>query len=214
VSRPRAALASRRARALLAALALLALPACRDWREQVEPGLAAAEPEQSALEGAAPIELEAKGHRITLHPRASYRITGYAAETSRELLDEWDFAVPMDLALVWGPVADPTVLRHLKFHLSGRYVSYWYDGQTPRAAVGALPSHVANHHLIPASDEVADVLADVRIGDLVRLQGKLVDLEIRDPAARLVFKARTSLTRTDVGSGACEVFYVEAAERL
>ncbi len=58
------------------------------------------------------------------------------------------------------------------------------------------------------------MLADVRIGDLVRLQGKLVDLVIRDPAARVVFQARTSLTRTDVGSGACEVLYVEAAERL
>jgi predicted MFS family arabinose efflux permease len=205
---------SKQGYAVLAFLALLVLPACSDWRDQVDPTLAAAEPEQVAVEGAQGIVQVTKEHRIALTPRARYRITGYAVETSRVLLDEWDFAVPMDLALVWGPVADPAVLRHLSFHLSDRYVSYRYDAGTPRAAVGALPSHIANNHLIPANDAIARELEAIRIGDLVTLKGQLVDLEIFDASARPVFRARTSLTRSDVGSGACEILYVEAVERL
>ncbi len=185
---------------------------CRDGRQHVDPGRAAGEPEQVLVTGEPAIEFEAKRHHVRLQPRATYQITGYAAETSRKLLDQWDFVVPMDVALVWGPIADPTVLSHLKFHLSERYVSYWYDAGTPSLAVGKLPSHVANNHLIPANEEVADALARIAIGDLVTLHGKLVDLEILGADGRQVFRARTSLSRDDVGSGACEIIWVESAD--
>ena len=118
----------------------------------------------------------------------------------------------MDVALVWGPVADPTVLSHLKFHLSERYVSYWYDAGTPAFAVGKLPSHIANNHLIPADEDVAKDLARIHIGDLVTFRGKLVDVDIHDANGKEVFRARTSLSRDDVGSGACEIIWVESAE--
>lgn len=160
----------------------------------------------------APIELESKEHHIELQPRATYRITGYAAETSRTLLDEWDFVMPMDLALVWGPIADPAVLSHLKFHLSERYVSYWYDASTPPAVVGELPSHIANNHLIPATEDVASTLRRIRVGDLVTLRGKLVDVEIHSSSGKTVLRLHTSLSRTDVGSGACEIMWVEGVD--
>jgi hypothetical protein len=201
-----------RLRAISLLLILLA-GACRDWRERVDPALAQGEPEQVPLPDAEPpIELELKDHHVRLKPRATYRITGYAADTSRVLLDQWDFVVPMDVALVWGPVADPAVLRHMQFHLSERYVSFWYDGETPHRAVGRIPTHVANNHLIPASEEVAAAMKRIRQGDLVTLQGKLVDLEISDAAGRIVHKAATSLRRDDVGSGACEQIWVESVQ--
>jgi hypothetical protein len=185
---------------------------CHDWRERVDPARAAAEPEQVLVADAPAIELEARGYAVRLQPRATYRTTGYAAETSRKLLDRWDFVMPMDLALVWGPVADPVALRHLKFHLSDRYVSYWYDSGTPPAVVGRLPTHIANNHLIPASDDVASALGRIRVGDLVTLRGKLVDVEILDARGQSLFRSRTSLRRDDVGSGACEQIWVESVE--
>jgi hypothetical protein len=193
-------------------LVLFTLAGCRDWRAHVDPKRAAGEPEQILVTEEPIIEFEAKHHTVRLQPRATYKITGYAVETSRMLLDKWDFVMPLDLALVWGPAADPAVLSHLKFHLSDRYVSYWYDAATPAAAVGMLPSHVANNHLIPANEEVSRGLDHVRVGDLVSLRGKLVDVEIRDEAGRQVFHSRTSLTRDDVGSGACEIMWVEAVD--
>ncbi|MBI5067935.1 MAG: hypothetical protein HZB56_06820 [Deltaproteobacteria bacterium] len=192
-------------------LALLLLSACRDWRGRVEPSRADAEPEQVAA-GGEPIVQERKGHQVRLTPRATYRITGYAVETSRRLLDEWDFAMPMDLALVWGPVADPEVLRRLEFHLSGRYVSYRYQGAIPGAPAPVLASHISNNHLIPADEEVGRALDGIRIGDLVTLSGRLVDVAISDAAGREVAAMRTSLTRDDVGSGACENVYVEEVQ--
>ncbi|HTP49315.1 MAG TPA: hypothetical protein VMK42_01345 [Anaeromyxobacteraceae bacterium] len=197
---------------LQAALLLLALPACRDWRARVEPSRAAAEPEQVELPGAEPIEYAKKGYAIRLLPRASYRITGYAVDTSTELLDEWDFVVPMDVALVWGPAADPAVLSRLSFHLSERYVSYRWRGTPPLPEL-VLQSHVANNHLIPATEEVEREMRRVRRGDLVTLEGKLVDLEIRDGGGVLRRSARTSLRRDDVGSGACEQIWVESVRR-
>ena len=168
-------------------LAFLALPlvltACRDWRERVDPARAAAEPMQEEARGE-PIELDLRGFHVRLTPRAAYRITGYAVETSRVLLDEWDFVSPLDVALVWGPVAAPEALRHMKFHLSRRYVSYRWQGPAP-LGTGLLASHIANNHLIPSSEEVGRALGDVRVGDLVSLAGKLVDLEIRDQQGRV-----------------------------
>ena len=191
---------------------LVLLAGCRDWREHVDPSRAAAEPEQAAITAEPPIELELKGYQVRLTPRAAYKVCGYAAETSRKLLDKWDFVMPLDLALVWGPVADPAVLSHMKFHLSDRYVSYWYDASTPSAVIGRLPAHVANNHLVPATEEVARDLGRIRLGDLVTLQGKLVDVEIRDAGGAVAARMRTSLTRDDVGSGACEILWVEAVQ--
>ena len=194
------------------ALAVLALgaAACGDWRSRVDPSRAAAEPDQVLVEEGLPIVFEAKGHEVRLTPRATYRITAYAVDTSRALLDEWDFALPMDLALAWGPVADPAVLRRMKFHLSGRYVSWWAeDGALPPRVI---QEHVANHHLVPASEEVAREMKRVRKGDLVTLRGKLVDVEIVDRSGKSAFRSRTSLARDDVGSGACEQLWVEAIE--
>lgn len=196
-------------RLALALCALAALPGCRDWKEKVDPARAAAEPAQEEIAGAPPIEYRKKDFLVRLVPRASYRVTGYAVEKSNLLLDEWDFVTPMDLALAWGPVAAPEVLSRLDFHLSRRYVSYRWRGPAPLPP-GILASHIANNHLIPASEEVERALGEIRVGDLVSLSGKLVDLEIRDGAGRLRFQNRTSLTRTDVGSGACEQIWVEA----
>jgi hypothetical protein len=200
------------ARPLVPLLALpLALAACRDWRERVDPARAAAEPVQEEIRGE-PFTFERKGFRIRLTPRATYRITGYAVETSRFLLDEWDFVSPLDVALVWGPVADPEALRRMRFHLSRRYVSWFWEGDLPPRVRGALASHIANNHLIPAGEEVARELDRIRVGDLVTLHGRLVDIEISDASGRVVRRSPTSLSRFDTGSGACEQIWVESAE--
>jgi hypothetical protein len=198
-------------RLALAALPLLAL-GCADWKARVDPARAAGEPEQVAIAGEPDITFEAKGHEVRLTPRASYRITGYAVETSRTLLDRWDFVLPMDLALAWGPVADPKVLERMRFHLSGRYVSWWMDGGPGLPGPRVVESHVANHHLVPATEDVAREMKRVKVGDLVTLRGRLVDLEIRDRDGAVAHRSRTSLSRDDTGSGACEQLWVESIE--
>jgi hypothetical protein len=118
----------------------------------------------------------------------------------------------MDLALAWGPVADPKVLERMRFHLSGRYVSWWMEGGPGLPAPRVVESHVANHHLVPATEDVAREMKRVKVGDLVTLRGRLVDLEIRDRDGAVAHRSRTSLSRDDTGSGACEQLWVESIE--
>jgi hypothetical protein len=184
----------------------LGLVACQDWRDRVSPEVVARDPEQVLLEGVEPTIWTEGGHVIALSPRAQYRVTGYVVEISRQLLDEWDFVVPLDVALVWGPAADPEVLKGVQFHLTSRYLSF----RTKRGElIGRLRGHVSNNHLIPKSPEIADVLDDLEIGDLVTLEGQLVDLEIKSPKGHLRHRNKSSLSRDDDGSGACEQLWVE-----
>ena len=61
----------------------------------------------------------------------------------------------------------------------------------------------ANMHMIPADAHAARALAQVRAGDNVRIEGWLVEADAPDG-----WRWRSSLTREDSGSGACEVVYV------
>lgn len=193
-------------------IALLVVTAgCKDrWREKADPAKTTEVPEQVAISNGEPIEYEKKGHSVKLVPRATYRITGYAVDTSSALLDEWDFVMPIDVALVWGVAAKPAVLKNTSTHLSRRYVSYWYHGAD--IEMPELARHIANNHLIPSSPAIEKALLRIREGDLVTLRGKLVDVEIADARGQVRFKSPTSLTRDDVGSGACEQIWVEDVE--
>ena len=67
-----------------------------------------------------------------------------------------------------------------------------------------IESHSANMHLIPASRSVERQLKTIRPADVVDMRGYLV--EARGAGTR---PWRSSLTRTDTGSGACELMWVE-----
>jgi pantothenate kinase-related protein Tda10 len=59
--------------------------------------------------------------------------------------------------------------------------------------------------VIAASSRLRRIAASVSAGDVVRLEGWLVDADgIDDPT----FRVRTSTARTDEGPGACEVVFV------
>jgi len=163
---------------------LLLLAACHDWREHVDPARVTAMPEQTPLD-ARPMELHGERLHIRLTPRARYRVKGYVAETSREL-------------------------KHTKFHLSKRYFSMRYEPPTVVPLPREFGRYMSNNHLVPANAALQAELDRVRIGDLLTLEGRLVDIEIKDQAGRLLMRSPTSLSRDDAGNGACEQLWVEA----
>jgi hypothetical protein len=61
----------------------------------------------------------------------------------------------------------------------------------------------ANMHMIPSDVRVAAALRKVREGDDVRIDGWLVQVDAADG-----WRWRSSTTRDDTGSGACELVYV------
>lgn len=187
----------------LGALALLAawqLMATRplEWR----PGtLVPDDPAQVNLENAPAFAFE----DVRLTPRAEFNAEVRVLSRERYWLGTFASVAPLDIAVGWGPMSDSAALAHLDISQSGRFY-FWHYDETPPIPPEAIITHSANWHLVPASRSVWRTLRNLRVGSVVRLQGKLVDIEAADGAT-----LRTSLTREDSGAGACEVIYVQSA---
>lgn len=162
--------------------------------------LAPAEPLQADADSASSYRIG----RWTLTPRASYRITARILHAERYHFDTLASLVPEDLALGWGPMSDNRVLNSVDISQSNRFY-YWRSPQTLPIPREAIISHSANTHVIPQNSMIANQLKHLRSGQVVTLDGMLVDAK-RDDGAWL----RTSLVRTDTGAGACEVMLVSA----
>ena len=113
---------------------------------------------------------------------------------------------PLDLALGWGPMSDPSVLSQLEISQGARFYHWHYNGQPPIPVEQIIRSS-ANMHLIPANAVVASTLKRVHQGQIVSFSGYLVRAE--DPVAH--WSWTSSLTREDTGAGACELVWVEDA---
>ena len=62
---------------------------------------------------------------------------------------------------------------------------------------------LSNNHLISDRETIRDAVRNIRVGDQIRVRGKLA--AYRGPAG----ERGTSTTRDDTGDGACETIYVE-----
>lgn len=114
---------------------------------------------------------------------------------------------PMDLALGWGRMSDTAVLQQLDIRQSVRFYSYRWRDQPPLPMQEMVVSS-ANMHLVPADAAVARQLKRVRRGDVVQIEGFLIEARRSDG-----WFWRSSLTREDSGAGACELVYVTAVSR-
>ena len=111
---------------------------------------------------------------------------------------------PIDYAVSWGLFAEPEIARHITVNQYDRYLN-WKIDRLPVPAEQAMQM-VSNMHIIPANPQIAKHIQKVKRGDLVRLKGELVEVKDQD----LVWTS--SLTPTDTGDGACEVFRVSSIQ--
>lgn len=138
---------------------------------------------------------------------AAYEIEAVVLSTHGYRLSRLGRVAPMDVALGWGPMSQPEVLRELE--IEQRYRWYIYRWQDPPPVPPAeMQAHSANVHLVPATNALRRQLFRLVPGDRVRLTGRLVD--IHDDQGGM----RTSRSRADRGEGSCEILYVEELTRL
>ncbi len=194
--------------ALSFALGLLSL-GCKDWRTEIEAGLAAESPAQGPLlqadeRVALRLPAGAQGEVIA---KASYALKAWIVAKDHPS-DAFSDLAPIDLSLAWGQVADPAVMRHLKFHLKRRYISVRW-GQRIGLDSRQVMQQLSNHHFVPANAAAKEALEQVRPGNLIAFEGYLVD--VKNSEGRVM---RSSLTRRDVGNGACEVVWLESLRVL
>ena len=142
---------------------------------------------------------------FTLTPRARFDLTARVLSTERYRFDAGAALVPEDFALGWGRMSDSSVLGDIDISQSGRFY-HWSVRRFPIPR-REIEIHSANMHLIPADAVVRRALGRARTGQLVTLDGYLVDADRADG-----WRWRTSLSRDDTGDGACELFYVTSVD--
>lgn len=142
-----------------------------------------------------------------LTPLADFDVEARLLSAEKYRVDGGARLSPIDFALGWGPMSDSAVLEHFRIRQGGRFFSIHPDDQAIDVNTAML--HASNMHLIPADGVIKDRLASAKVGSIVRLQGQLVS--VRGPNN---FTWTSSLTRSDTGNGACELFYVESFELL
>ena len=163
--------------------------------------IAAADPLQTNLE--APQTIVKDDFQVIGQARFSAEVRVLHRERYR--LGKLADVAPLDIAVGWGPMSDSKVLEYIDITQSGRFYFWHYDDEPPIPR-NEIESHSANWHLVPANSAVWNKLSGLRVGDVVKLDGMLVNLENPE-----VGTFATSLSRDDTGAGACEIIYVQFA---
>ena len=143
---------------------------------------------------------------VSLITRARFNLTARVLSRADYTWDDGAKLVPVDLALGWGRMSDSSVLAQIDISQSGRFYR-WHVKNFP------IPRHEietssANMHMIPADANVRRERDRVRRGEVVHIEGFLVDASRADG-----WHWNTSTTRDDTGAGACELIYVESIRR-
>ncbi len=177
---------------------------CEQREVSSRPGIAVrAAPQQAALAPEEARPFDHGGYRI--EPQAAYQIRARLLAREAYHLGREAELSPVDFALGWGPMSDPSVLAGLSISQSGRF--FWVRwAAEPPIPPAQIFIHAANTHLIPADDTVRRALDRMRPGHVVHLQGSLVNLSAPDG-----WRWNSSLVRDDMGAGACELFWVTRA---
>lgn len=108
---------------------------------------------------------------------------------------------PVDLALGWGPMSDPNVIRQIEVTQSNR----WYHWRTEQFPIPRreIETHSANMHMIPSSADIERKLTHLEKGEHIIFKGYLIQANRADG-----YVWRSSLSREDTGAGSCEVVYL------
>lgn len=158
-------------------------------------------PEQTALAETRPVRH--RGYHLT--PVARFAASGRVLGRKAYRDDHAARLARYDLAIGWGPMSDSAVLDRYTISQDAR--AYRWQSEDPPLTTREVVLHSTNIHLIPANASVEATLSRIGSGDLVRLEGRLVDVLANDGTTW-----RTSRTRADAGVGACEILLVETLE--
>ena len=139
----------------------------------------------------------------TVSPLAGFSLQARVLSREDYSLDAESNYSPTDLALGWGPMGEPGMAKRLSISQGSRFYYYRWGREGPPIAPDEIVRNSANIHMVPADRSVAQALARVDAGELVRINGWLIRID-RDNG----WYWQSSLSREDTGSGSCEVVLV------
>ena len=166
-----------------------------------DPGVLAPDtPEQDDIAHGTPFQ----DGDFTITPLADFSMTARVLSREDYRFDHAAALSPTDLAFGWGRMSDSRVLARLDISQSNRWYYYHWSTAAPPIPRDEIVRSSANMHMIPADDDVRAALKRVHPGDIVHLEGELIEAHGKDGS-----DWRSSMTRDDTGDGACEVVYVK-----
>lgn len=148
------------------------------------------------------VSFESSDGQIDLLPVAKYDISALVVGRTNYYWDPASEFETTDLALAWARVADPKDNQGIKFSQGGRWYHFTYSGEA-KLPENYISSHSANVHIVPATENIKKAARKVKKGQLINLQGYLIDIETEN------FGQKTSRVRTDTGAGSCEILYLQ-----
>lgn len=150
----------------------------------------------------------ASGTEVTLFSDTNYSISA-KVQGIKAYDDAMGEVVPYDLLLAWGMLAEDEVDGSMTWEQSNRRgtVSGSLNDAGREIDAGYVITHVSNSHVIAANQSIASAFDKIKPGDIIRIDGRLVDIRMVDD--NQVYTVNSSKSRTDQGDGACEIIYVE-----
>ena len=163
-----------------------------------------------------------RGVDINITKLATYDITGkveaiekYSTNRIANILsfkgkNVIDFISPIDLTLSWGEIAlrknSNKIYANQYYMNTERIVWYEWNSELERDYTrDYIRSHISNNHLISLNNGIRRELEKVKIGDVVRICGYLVDVK----TSNNIRWGPSSMKRTDGGNHSCEIIYIE-----
>jgi len=187
----------------------------------------AGDPIQKNLNGKDYIKARGEKGRFVLNLQAEYTLKGLVVAKNtnfwfRDIMrNKFDDICLVDLGIVWGDLSKNSKTLHKVWKIKSRKTLgearrlSWSTHNLRQSpwSLDYVSAHISHTHMIPASENVMKALRSIKKGDIVNIDGYLVDIY----TDRTQLVAKTSLSRTDTdptsrGSGACEVMYVKQVQ--
>lgn len=150
------------------------------------------------------------GYEVTFTIKANYTLCGMVVEKYYYMPTKIVNKVSrFDFGMVFGPLLSEDVKGLMTFRNNGsRFLKYGYDTRLSKKMGGreAVVDSISNNHIIHSDERVLKLARNVKEGDYIKIEGYLVDMDYVGKNQKGNWP--TSLSRTDHGDGACEVFYV------
>lgn len=144
----------------------------------------------------------------TIRPLASYKLDSRILAKARYYMGQETDLSKYDLAVGWQAMSDSRVLNALSISQGGRWYEYSWSGEPP-ADPGTMSAYSKNMHMIPANPDSEKALDRVVVGDLVKMEGQLV--ECKDSSG---WTWTSSTDDNATGAHSCKVFWLESMSKL
>lgn len=164
------------------------------------------DPEMELLSPAETLKMTINNIDFTIKLKANYKI-GAIVLSKKGYSNAWQGKMaPFDLALVWGELLQEELYKKIKWWQEARWYHWCYDNNFPKDN-NFIARYSSNNHIIPASENILNVLKCIKKGDTLELSGFLVD--ITGKKDNNSYWWYSSISTNDTGDGSCEVFYVK-----